>query len=598
VRPRSLAGHFFAGRAYLALDDLPRAVRHLRHAIEVGPRFAPGLGLLGIALLRARRPERAIWMFAKALEIDPRNEKLQAGYLNTALVLAVRLFKSGDLVDAARLFSEVLGQRPGSILPHLYLARIWRELGRPATALSHMDAALAIAPDDPFLRIQRGLLQSSSGDTSGAAASLAAGARLLEEPTAPAGTPTDIQRYLAVNLYKAGRWREAAYHATQLLKQAYGDPPLHALVAACWQKLGDTLRARNHYRRAIERDRATMAIRYGLLEVLWERGEHAELLQEADRILQRSAGDATAAYFRSLALPGTGEAVEQALGELQAQVRLRGPDPALMAALGRAYARAGLPALAEGWLLRARRAGGPRAEDLVLYADVSEALHKPARVADALREYLSLRPADRPARKRLVRVLLERGAWEDAARHITRLMAMEPGNLRLTAALSVCRRRAGRYADALLLLRELLAEKPGSEEHMKAAVYCLDRLGARQSAARGLEGFLRAHGERASLLNMLGVLHVKDGALEKATAAFRRALSVAPGDWRANRNLGLVYRRMGSEEFAARFLARAEAARPPSEPLPRAGTSRARPKAKATGKEPSRRPQRRDRPRS
>ena len=117
--------------------------------MEQDPRFSPAYGLLGLACLKARRPDKAIWWFAKALEIDPQNKRLQVGYLNTALVLAIRLFFRGELVDAARLFTEVLEQRRASILPHLYLASIYRELGKGSLALYHLDAASRISPAGP-----------------------------------------------------------------------------------------------------------------------------------------------------------------------------------------------------------------------------------------------------------------------------------------------------------------------------------------------------------------------------------------------------------------------------------------------------------------
>jgi len=127
-RPGSAAGHFFLGRSYLALESYSMAIRHLRRATEANPKLSAAFGLLGLAWLKARRSDKAIWCFAHALELDPNNTRLQVGYLNAALVLAIRLFYRGQLVDSARLFLEVLEQRQTSILPHLYLATIYKEL--------------------------------------------------------------------------------------------------------------------------------------------------------------------------------------------------------------------------------------------------------------------------------------------------------------------------------------------------------------------------------------------------------------------------------------------------------------------------------------
>ena len=171
-RPDSLPGRFFLGRAYLALEEYQEAIRHLKKVVEKDPGFSPAYGLLGLACLKTRRPDKAIWWFAKALEIDPQNKRLQVGYLNTALVLAIRLFYRGDLTDAARLFTEVLEQRRESILPHLYLASIYRELHKDNLALYHMDAASNISPQDPFLHLQKALILLSQGNEAAAGAEI------------------------------------------------------------------------------------------------------------------------------------------------------------------------------------------------------------------------------------------------------------------------------------------------------------------------------------------------------------------------------------------------------------------------------------------
>jgi tetratricopeptide (TPR) repeat protein len=565
IRPDSAPGRFFLGRAFLALEDYPAAIRQLKATIERDPGFSPGLGLLGLAYLKVRRPDRAIWMFAKALEIDPQNKRLQVGYLNTALVLAIRLFYRGDLIDAARLFTEVLEQRPASILPHLYLATIYRELGKAPMALYHMDAATQISPDDPFLHLQKALIHLSQGNKNGAAEEIREGTRLLKSSSAPNGSPEDVLRFLTVNLFRAERYREAIFYGTKLLKGAYDDPQVHALVAEGYRHLGELLKAKNHYLRAIEKDRATVALRHGLLAVLWERREYAELLAESARLLQKDRSDSTGRYFHSLALSRSGASAEQVLGELQQQVRARGPDPVLMEELGAAYARAGLPELAEGWYLRAMKLAEPSVGALASLADVYEALGKREKLAGVFLRYLELEPDDRPTRRRLVRLLLEEDAYAEAVEHITKLLPREPRNAKLKSALAVCYRRTGRYPEALVILRDLLAETPGAVELMKAAVYCLDRMGARAVGIKAVESFLKEHGDSLSLVLMLGVLQYQDNALEKSSATFRKAVSLSPNDWRANRNLGMVYRRMGNESFAEKFLAKAAAARPAGE---------------------------------
>ena len=160
-------------------------------------------------------------------------------------------------------------------------------------------------------------------------------------------------------------------------------------------------------------------------------------------------------------------------------------------------------------------------------------------------------------RRRLVRLLLEQEAFAAAAGQIAVLLPVEPENVRLKSALAVCYRRTGKYAEALILLRELLIDSPSSVDHMKAAIYCLDHMGARGVALKALASFMAEHGESLSLLLMRGVMQYQENALDKSAETFRKAVSLSPMDWRANRNLGMVYRRMGNDLFAEKFLQKA-----------------------------------------
>ncbi len=557
ARPASLSGHFFLGRAYLGMGEYALALRHLKRAVEQDPSFSPAYGLLGLTCLKANRPDKAIWWFARALEVDPQNKRLQVGYLNTALVLAIRLFFRGELVDSARLFNEVLEQRRASILPHLYLASIYRELGNAGASLYHLEAASRISPQDPYPHLQKAVVLLGQGDKAAAAQEVRAGTLLLKSTVSPGTSPVEILRYITINLFREGRYREAVFYGSRLLKNDYADSKMHALVAEAYRNLGDPLKARNHYQRAIEGDKASLELRYGLLAVLWDLGDYEQLMKEAARILQRDRADGPGHYFHSLALSRTGAAIEQVLSELQQQIHVRGPDPVLMSELAAAYVRAGLPQLAEGWYTRAMKLKPGSAEDLMALGAVYESLGKNDQLAEVYGHYLELRPDDRRIRRRMVRLLLEQESFEAAAAQIRQLLPVEPNNTRLKSALSVCYRRTGQYGEALILIRELLAEDRSSIEHMKAAVYCLDRMGARGVALKALASFMTEHGESLSLLLMEGVLHYQEGALEKSAATFRKAVSLAPDDWRANRNLGMVYRRMGNHVFADKFLQKA-----------------------------------------
>ena len=556
-RPGSAAGHFFLGRSFLALGDVAQAVRSLRRALECNPEMAPAWGLLGLAFARSRRFEKAVEAFSRARRLDPQNPRLLTGYLNASLVYAMRLFYQGNLAESGRVFHEVLRHRDNSILPHLYLASIYRELGRENLALFHMDTAVRLSPDDPFLHLQKALILLAQGQAAAALEEIRTGSRLLQAGVIPAGNQKEILRFLAVNLFRQQRYREAVFYASKLLRESYDDAPLHVLVAQCYQSMGDLAKARNHYERALAVDRESREIRHGLLAVLWQKGDSRELAEEASWILRRDPRDEVGLYFHSLALSRNEGPIAEVLGCLQAQLKAHGPDPVLMAELGAAYVRAGLPDLAEGWLLRTLKI---RTEDTTLLsalAEVYKALGNSLREIEIRRTYLRLRPNEADVRKRLVRLLLASQSFAEAAEEIARLLPSEPHSRKLRSLLALCYRRSGRYAEALVLLREFLRSEPKSEELAKGAVYCLDRMGNRPLAVAFLKGFMKEQGERLSLLLILGVLLYQDGDLERAATAFRKAIALSPRGWRAYRNLAMVYRKTGNTAFAETFMARA-----------------------------------------
>lgn len=565
LKPDSAAGFFFLGRSFLALEMYPSAVKYLREAVRRSPGLSAAHGLLGFAYLRAHRPERAVECFRTALDLEPDNRSLFTGYLNASFVAAVKLFYKGQLVDSAGLFNEILRLREPTIALHLYLTAIYRELGKGNLALHHIQTACEMSPEDPLLHFQKALVLLELGDRKQALEEIQAGTRLSESQAnggraggGPAGsTPEEVLRFITIRLFTEGKYKDAIYHGTKLLKNAYNDPHLHAVVAESYKCLGDYTKAKNHYLRALEKDRQSVALKYGFMPILWHLGEYDELLVQSRRVLQADPSDVLGLYFKSLALGKIGKDAKEVISALQDQIRSKGPDPLLMSALGGAYIKAGMPDLAEGWFLRTLKVSEDDQESLLSLAGIYEALKQPKKLKKVYKRYLDSYPDNGKMRKSLVRIMLDLGTFGEAAEQIVKLIPLEPRSFKLKSMLALCYRKSGKYSDALIVLKDLLRGKPKSEDLMKAVVYCLDKMGARNIAVQVIQGFFKMNGETLSLLLMLGVLHYQEGAMEKSAETFRRAISLSPRDWRAYRNLGMVYRKMGNREFSDTFLARA-----------------------------------------
>ena len=164
LQPGSAEGHFFLGRAYFALGLLGRASQHLDKSTSLDGSFVPALGLLGLTLLKRGRPQAAISVFEQALSLEPDNQRVFTGYLNSLLTQAIRLFHKRHYQEARDNLLFIRKYRPDSLVAHLYLASIYRELGETDLSLFHFEEAAHLAPKDPVLHLQKAVLLLQRGD--------------------------------------------------------------------------------------------------------------------------------------------------------------------------------------------------------------------------------------------------------------------------------------------------------------------------------------------------------------------------------------------------------------------------------------------------
>ncbi|MBN1835132.1 MAG: tetratricopeptide repeat protein [Spirochaetales bacterium] len=557
-QPDSSQGHFFIGRTYFALGLLSRAGRHLRESVRLDAGFAPALGLLGLTLLKSGHPETSVQCFEQALALAPGDEKLFTGYLNALLTQGIRLFHRRSYQDARANLQFILKHRPDSLVAHLYLASIYRELGDHARSLEHFEQASRLQPDDPVLYLQKAATHLNGGDHSAAYAEMGKAMKLLGQQPRIIQDTQGLLRLMTLVLFQNQRHREALECARQVLRQDYHDGEMHAVMAECFGTLGELRKAKNHYQRALEADRRRIEYSYGLADVLWRRGEYRELEALLSRILKLNPGDSYASYYRALSLPFLDASCEQTIPLLQEQIRGFGPDPHLMHALGQEYLRAELPELAEGWFRRTLQRVEDHRGALLALVRVYRELSRAADLQKAFARYLEHYPEDRSTRREFAELLFGRKRYAAARRQLETLLPTEPNSHGLRRMLATCYQRTRRYPEAILLYRELLLETPRAEDLLRALVHCLEETGSRPTAVLLLEKAAKMLKNSRWLPLELARLHVAEEQLEKAATLLRQVVSERPKEWRAYQSLGELYRRMGSDDYARRFLERAE----------------------------------------
>jgi tetratricopeptide (TPR) repeat protein len=556
--PRSSQGHFFMGRSYFALGLLSRAGHHLRESVRIESEFSPALGLLGLTLLRAGRPDEAILCFEQALSLSPGDHRLFTGYLNALLTQAVRLFRQRHYREALASLRFILEHRPDSLVVHLYLASIYRELGDHTRSLTHFEEASRLQPEDPVLFLQKAATHLQSGNHTAAYEEMARATALLGRQPQAVPDAHGLLRLMTLVLFQNRRHREALECARQALREDYRDAEMHALMAECFGSLGELRKAKNHYLRALEVDRTRIAYSYGLADILWRRKEYGELDSLLTRILDADPEDAYAAYYQALALPHLDVPYEETIPALQEQIRAFGPDPHLMHALGREYLRAELPELAEGWFRRTLQRVDDHRDALQGLIRAYRTLDRPEEVEKAYLQYLQHYPDDHASRRELAEQLFERKRYAEARSQLEALLPTDPGSRSLRRMLAAAYQRTRRFAPAILLYRELLLETPRAEDLLRNLVHCLERTGSRPTAVLLLEKAARMFSGSRWLPLELSRLYIAEERLEQAARILRQVVSEQPSEWRALRSLGELYAQMGNESFSQRFLKRAD----------------------------------------
>ncbi|UCF97137.1 MAG: tetratricopeptide repeat protein [Spirochaetaceae bacterium] len=558
LEPDSAEGHFFLGRAYFTLGLLGHAFRHLKSSTRLDDSFVPALGLLGLTLLKRGHPQTAVAVFERALTIEPENQRIFTGYLNALLTDGIRLFRRGQYEEARDTLLFIRKHRPDSLVAHLYLASIYRELGDGELSLYHFEEAAHLAPKDPVLHLQKAILHLQRGNNPAAFEEMNQAMGLLGSDKISTQDVQSILRLMTIVLFQNQRHREALESARRVLRISYRDADMHAIMAESFSKLGELKKAKNHYLRALDTDRNRLEFNYGLAAVLWEREEFRELGSVLDRILRIHPQDEYAHYYRALSLPFLVEDVRQTIPALQEQIRRSGPDPHLMNALGQEYLRADLPDLAEGWFRRTVKRAADFQQALENLIEVYRRLEDKAKLLRAYADYLKAYPEDVQLRKEYTYSLYDQGNYTKACTQLEKILPYEPKNTEVRSMLAHSYRQTAKYPEAILLYRELLLETPKDLDLVKPLVFCLEASGNRETVILLLEKAVKLFREDPWLRYRLGSLYMAEGSLEKAAESFRSVIGLDPDDWQAHRSLAELYGKMGNNQFADRFRKRAK----------------------------------------
>ncbi|TFG63818.1 MAG: tetratricopeptide repeat protein [Spirochaetales bacterium] len=560
--PEESAGYFFLGRTFLSMAIYENALLRLKKALSIDPDNPHIRTYLGLAYLKLKHPEYAVHHLEKAVGLAPKNRLMYVAYINALTVSAIRTFYRGDLEAAGNMLRFVNENGNNNQFIHVYLAEIEFEFGNLESALGHYKEALSFNPEDPYLIFRHARVLYLLGDKKEAMRRIES----IKDSLSAMGIHDDDMPWkkekfdiiLAVQAFQKGKYRDAVFYGKKILKTKANQADMHLLMGESYRNLGDFDKATNHFQRVLDENRQNIQARYGLAMILWQREQFKDMITELQKIITIDREDAIAGYYMALCMHKIDYSAKETLEAIQEQLRKSGPDVHLLNALGYQYIRCDLAEFSEKWFLKSLKIVENNQDAIRGLISVSKLNGKVKDIKTWYKAYFKTAPDDTELRREFIHFLMENKDYSEAISSIQKIIPLEKKDAAFTRLLALCYRKKENYRDASLIYRQLLRQNPENIEYLRGLAFCYDKLGNLTNALFFMDRAIKIVNASPDLLLVYGVLLYRSGNFEKALSAFRKVLEISPDDWRAFKNIGLVYKERGMRELSDKFLARSE----------------------------------------
>jgi tetratricopeptide (TPR) repeat protein len=237
VYPRYANPHWVLGMIMAKRGSLEDASKSLRRAVELEPKKIDIHREYAGVLARQGKMDEAVASFHRALELNPAD----TASLNN---LGLTLVRQGKTDEAIRYFTRVIETSPGNLEAHVNMANALLVRGDGDGALRYLYQALEISPDNVELHKHLAMVLSGGGDLKGAESHLLKAVEL---------NPQDAANYsnLAIVFANQGDLGKAALYFEQALGINPNLGQAHLGLARVLAAQGKTDEATSHHQAAL-----------------------------------------------------------------------------------------------------------------------------------------------------------------------------------------------------------------------------------------------------------------------------------------------------------------------------------------------------------